>query len=417
MKEGDALSLPKGWEIKKLGAVAKIIYGYTEKASYEEIGPKFLRITDIQDDGVNWETVPYCNIIDTDFEKYKLSTGDIVFARTGATTGKSYLLNDPPKSVFASYLIKVHINKKELLAEYLFYFFQSKTYWDEINAGVSGSAQGGFNASKLSELEISIPSYPEQLQIVSLLDNAFAAIAQAKENVQRNLQNAKELFQSELNSIFMKKGEGWVEKRLGDVTSKIGSGATPRGGNESYKVVGISLVRSMNVHDRFFKENNLAFIDDYQAKDLANVTLEENDVLINITGASVARCCIIPPKYLPARVNQHVSIIRPKKELIDANFLNLLLISNFYKDQLLETGEQGSTRQAITKVQLQNFIIHYPSLETQTQIVNQLETLSAETKKLECMYQKKLVGLEELKKSVLEKAFRGELVGKETLVQ
>ena len=161
----------------------------------------------------------------------------------------------------------------------------------------------------------------------------------------------------------------WEVKKLGEITTKIGSGATPRGGQKSYKTEGISLIRSMNVHDRYFKEKNLAFIDDEQANDLSNVTLQANDVLLNITGASVARCCIVPDKYLPARVNQHVSIIRPNPEIMDSSFLNLLLTSKLYKDQLLFTGEQGSTRQAITKVQLQDFIIHYPPLHEQKRIV------------------------------------------------
>jgi type I restriction enzyme S subunit len=161
----------------------------------------------------------------------------------------------------------------------------------------------------------------------------------------------------------------WEVKKLGEITTKIGSGATPRGGQKSYKTEGISLIRSMNVHDRYFKEKNLAFIDDKQANDLSNVTLQANDILLNITGASVARCCIVPDKYLPARVNQHVSIIRPKPEIMDSSFLNLLLTSKYYKDQLLFTGEQGATRQAITKVQLQDFIIHYPPLTEQKRIV------------------------------------------------
>jgi type I restriction enzyme S subunit len=193
--------------------------------------------------------------------------------------------------------------------------------------------------------------YSEQQRIVSILDTCFEAIEKAKSNAERNLQNAKELFESYLNGVFENKGEGWIKKKLIEVTNKIGSGATPRGGNESYKTEGISLVRSMNVHDFEFKERNLAFIDDEQANELKNVTLQEDDILLNITGASVARCCKIPSEYLPARVNQHVSIIRAKGEIIDPLFLNLLLVSKFYKDQLLFTGEQGATRQAITKAQ------------------------------------------------------------------
>ena len=130
---------------------------------------------------------------------------------------------------------------------------------------------------------------------------------------------------------------------------------------------------------------------------------------MNITGASVARCCVFPKEYLPARVNQHVSIIRSKKELLDARFLNLLLTSKPYKDQLLFTGEQGATRQAITKAQIEAFRISIPLLKEQQTIVHQLDALRAETQKLEAVYQKKLDDLEELKKSVLQKAFSGGL--------
>ena len=250
---------------------------------------------------------------------------------------------------------------------------------------------------------------PEQQRIVSILDEAFAAIAKAKANAEQNLQNAKQLFESYLQSVFENKGDGWEEKPLKELTTKIGSGATPRGGQESYKSEGISLVRSMNVHDWEFRERNLAFIDEKQAKELDGVTLQEEDVLLNITGASVTRCCVFPKEYLPARVNQHVSIIRPKKELLNARFLNLLLTSKPYKDQLLFTGEQGATRQAITKAQIETFRISIPPLKEQQTIVRQLDALRAETQKLEAVYHKKLEDLEELKKSVLQKAFNGEL--------
>lgn len=102
----------------------------------------------------------------------------------------------------------------------------------------------------------------------------------------------------------------WREVKLGDLCTKIGSGATPRGGSESYKEFGVSLIRSQNVLDLKFSEDGLAFIDEIQANDLKNVIVEKNDVLMNITGDSVARVCKVPTKILPARVNQHVAIIR-----------------------------------------------------------------------------------------------------------
>ncbi len=289
---------------------------------------------------------------------------------------------------------------------FLYYFCRSFDFTKQDK----GSGRPSLVKSDLLQIEIPIPPLPEQRQIVSILDQAFAAIDQAKANIERNIENAKELFQSKLNEVFSQRGDGWVEKKLGEVTKKIGSGATPKGGQASYKESGISLIRSMNVHDNGFRSKNLAFIDEGQANKLKNVTVEENDVLLNITGASVARCCVVNNSYLPARVNQHVSIIRLKEEVLNHKFLHFALISKITKDILLGIGEQGSTRQAITKTQIESFKVRYPSeLSKQIEIVNSLEKIKLESEKLESAYLIKLETLSALKKSILQKAFSGEL--------
>lgn len=203
----------EGWEEKKLGEVSRINYGYTEKASFDEVGPKFLRITDIQENGVDWDTVPYCKCSDKDIPKYKLETGDIVFARTGATTGKSYLIDNPPNSVFASYLIRLRMNSiNEFIPEFISYFFQTKTYWDKINAGISGSAQGGFNATKLGELEFHFPKSKEDQQtIVRQLDALRAQTQKLEAIYQQKLLNLEELKKSLLQKAFS--GELTTEKQ------------------------------------------------------------------------------------------------------------------------------------------------------------------------------------------------------------
>lgn len=155
-----------GWIDRKLGDLAKINYGYTESACHEPVGPKFLRITDIQNNHVAWDTVPYCPIASSDVSKYQLAEGDIVFARTGATTGKSYLITEPPYAVFASYLIRVQLNAREILSSFLSLFFQTRLYWENIKLGSAGSAQGGFNATKLSELVVSYPKLVKEQQII-----------------------------------------------------------------------------------------------------------------------------------------------------------------------------------------------------------------------------------------------------------
>jgi len=159
-----------GWEDVKVGDVCeKPQYGYTESAKLEAVGPKFLRITDIQNGNVDWKNVPYCFC--NDIEKYQLKNGDIVFARTGATVGKSYLIKDSPKNaIFASYLIRLRATEK-ILPDFLYYFFQSPDYWRQITQGQVGGAQPNVNGTKLAKIKFPLPPLPEQNKIVKYLDS------------------------------------------------------------------------------------------------------------------------------------------------------------------------------------------------------------------------------------------------------
>jgi type I restriction enzyme S subunit len=193
----------KGWVEKRLGEMSRINYGYTESSSAEKVGPHFLRITDIQYNKVDWSSVPYCPIEASDYPKYKLADGDIVFARTGATTGKSYLVADPPEAVFASYLIRVQVNRTELLPPFVDLFFQTQAYWDSIRSGVSGSAQGGFNATKLGELVIPFPRSAEKQQsIVAKLDAISAETQRLASLYVRKLDSLEALKKSLMHQAF-----------------------------------------------------------------------------------------------------------------------------------------------------------------------------------------------------------------------
>ena len=193
----------EGWVEKRLGVLSRINYGYTESASADKVGPKFLRITDIQNNQVDWSNVPYCPIEDSDYPKYKLAHGDIVFARTGATTGKSYLVTKPPEAVFASYLIRVQLSTTELLPPFLNLFFMTQTYWDSIRSGTSGSAQGGFNATKLGELVIPFPISGKQQQSIVAKFDALSEETQRLESIyQQKLTALEELKKSLLHQAF-----------------------------------------------------------------------------------------------------------------------------------------------------------------------------------------------------------------------
>ncbi|MDF1690472.1 MAG: restriction endonuclease subunit S [Cycloclasticus sp.] len=318
------------------------------------------------------------------------------------TIGYSEIRDEPFLPVVR--LIVLTPNHDVVDLHYLKYVIKSM---DFIN---SGSSIPQLTVPMIKNYCCGIPTIPEQKRIVAILDQAFADIEQARAKTEQNLKNARELFESYLQQVFSQRGEGWKTSKLKLITSKIGSGATPRGGKASYKDEGIPLVRSMNVHDRYFKEKGMAFIDEQQAEKLSNVIVECGDVLLNITGASVARCCIAPDRVLPARVNQHVSIIRVDQKELSPNFLNFILTSKFYKDQLLGIGEAGSTRQAITKTQIEEFKVDYPSsLQEQTKLLESLHLLEDQAKSVQKIYTDKLLVLDELKQSILQKAFTGEL--------
>lgn len=198
----------------------------------------------------------------------------------------------------------------------------------------------------------------------------------------------------------------WVYKPLGELTEKIGSGATPRGGQGAYKESGISLIRSLNVHDLEFRYKDLARIDDEQAAALSNVEVDACDVLLNITGASIARCVQVPLDVLPARVNQHVSILRPKKGLLDSRFLSYLLVSDATKNQLLNIGDKaGATRQALTKAQLQAFAIPVPPLDEQKHIVAILDQAFAALDRARALAEANLADARALFQSELKAVF------------
>jgi type I restriction enzyme S subunit len=174
------------WVEGKVGDISVLRYGYTESANWDPIGPKFLRITDIQDGQVNWDLVPYCKISDADLGLQQLKDGDLVFARTGATTGKSFLVTNPPDSVSASYLIRLRPDQSKVNPYYLSIFFQSENYWQQVMAGTSGSAQGGVNASKLSHLKIQIPPLSRQKMISDLIEEMDIHASKIRDSLNRS---------------------------------------------------------------------------------------------------------------------------------------------------------------------------------------------------------------------------------------
>ncbi|MDR2204505.1 MAG: restriction endonuclease subunit S [Nitrososphaerota archaeon] len=271
------------------------------------------------------------------------------------TTAIKYV--DFPFKVKSS-AMKILKARKNVEIKYLYYYMTRikvdtelhKRYW----------------ISMYSHIQIPLPPLHVQQKIVNALDRVIALIEKRKVQIRK----CDLLVKSQFIEMFgdpVTNPMGWKTASFSEITNKIGSGATPKGGQESYIDEGISLIRSMNVHNGYFKYDELAHITDKQAKQLDNVTVQKNDVLLNITGASVARSCVVPSEILPARVNQHVAIIRCNSPRFNHIFANALLISDSYQRFMLSLGESGgATRQAITKQQIENFTTILPPIEIQT---------------------------------------------------
>ena len=236
--------------------------------------------------------------------------------------------------------------------------------------------RGGMDKSAFMDMMLPLPSIKRQREIVNEYETLSRRISLNEQMIQKLEATAQTLYRKMFVDSIDKENlpEGWRMGTLGEVCSKIGSGATPKGGKDCYMDSGVSLIRSMNVFDFNFSYDELAHISDRQAKQLDGVTVNKKDILFNITGASVARCCMVPDDILPARVNQHVMIIRPKEDYM-SYYLLCTLCSDEAKQSLLGMSQSGSTREAITKTEIEAFHIVVPSSELLMDFTTKVETL------------------------------------------
>ena len=336
------------------------------------------------------------------FTGYKAHAGQLIISTINARNGAAGIIpTELEGSVVSKDFPLFDIDRECVDEQYLLYYLWSDSFIHEAEQNSFGATMPRLHVKPFLNMQMRLPTLSEQKRRAHTLCHVESLL-----NTQRHLlTKLDELVKSRFVEMF---GEpvsntfGWKQLLLCNVTSKIGSGATPKGGKESYQAEGITLIRSMNVHDGRFEYKDLAHITDEQATQLNNVIVQENDVFINITGASVARSCIVPSSVLPARVNQHVAIIRCVPERLNAIFANNMFLNDRFKGQLLDIGESGgATRQAITKQQLENLTIIVPPLELQ----NRFAAFVTEVDKSKLAVKQSLEKLETLKKSLMQQYF------------
>lgn len=396
------------WQIKKLGEVCKTTSGGTpsrKNKNYYSGTIPWVKSGEL-DRGIIFDTEEKITEEAIKNSSAKIfPKGTLLIALYGATIGKLAFLGVDATTNQA--VCGIYENEN-IISKYLYYFllFNKPKL---VQQGVGG-AQPNISQTILKDLDLPIPPLETQQAIVSKIEELFSELDKGIAELKTAQQQLKTYRQSVLKSAFEGKSVINQFKKLKDITLKIGSGSTPKGGNENYKVSGIPLVRSLNIHFDYIKYEGLAYIDNSQAEKLRNVIINENDVLLNITGASIGRVNIAPKEFHNARVNQHVSIIRPQKDIFLSKYLKYF-IQTSKTQNWISNSNYGVTRQALTKSMLENLELPLPStIEEQHLIVQEIESRLSVADKMEQSIQESLQKAEALRQSILKKAFCGELV-------
>lgn len=396
------------WKKFTLGEVCDIVNGSTplrtKKEFWEDGEFPWFTIDDIREQGRYIYNTKQ-KVTTLGLSKLRILPKDTVLLCCTASVGEYALtkIELTTNQQFNGLVIK----NRDLLDPLYLMYFCSDIKKELLN--LSGKTTIDFIAiSKLKTLEIPIPPLSEQQAIVEKLDGAFELIDQAKANIEKNIQNAKELFQSKLNEVFSQKGDGWEERKLDEVTIIKG-----RIGYRGYtkedlvnKGEGAITLSPSNIVNNRFHTNNCTYISWFKYEESPEIMVFDGDILFVKTGSTYGKVAVVENLSEKATINPQFVVLKNIK--INNKFLFYSLTTKIFKEKV-ESIVGGTATPTLSQTNLGNLTIYHPNLETQQKIVAQLDELSAQTEQLQQKYAQKLANLEELKKSILEKAFKGEL--------
>jgi type I restriction enzyme S subunit len=398
--------MKQGWVIKQLADVVDfqrgLTYSKNDEVDFSDNVVLRSNNVDLKTNELDFTELKYINPKIVIPENKKVTKGSLIICTANGSKshlGKVALIDDDYDYAFGGFmgLIKPKAN---LNSDFLFHLMTSEAYKKFIGALSDGANINNLKFGDLGKFEIPLPPLPEQQRIVSILDEAFAAIAMAKANAKQNLKNAKELFESYLQGVF--KNGNWETKNLNEITEvKDGTHDSPK-----YIKEGIPFVTQKNIrqdglsfadtrfitetdHEKFYKRSNVTY----------------GDILISMIGANRGMAAIVDDKRIFSIKN--VGLIKESKN-INKHYLLYYLKSSLAMKYVLYMSN-GGAQEFVGLTALRSFPIPYPTLKEQEVIVKKLDAISSETNKLVSIYQNKIESLEELKKSILQKAFNGEL--------
>lgn len=396
----------------KLNQVCKILNGFAFKSEeYQSDGAPLLRISNFDNGNVIIDDRSI--YVDKSFLKTKtdfiVEKGDILIALSGATTGKYGIYNYDFPSLLNQRIGLIKSSASNKLSGKYFYHYLN-VLKDEILRKAGGAAQPNISTKTIGELEIPLPPFPIQQKIVAILDAADTL----RQNDKALLAKYDELTQALFLDMFgdpVSNPKKWEVRNLKEISTKIHSGNTPKGGSEVYVKAGITFFRSQNVWKNRLVYEDIAFIDQATHDKMMKSSLKHKDILMTKTGrintenSSLGRAAMYLGEDDKANVNGHVYLIRLKKDIINEFVLHILTTKE-YRGHIRSVCVGGIDKRQLNKDHIENFPIINPPIELQNKFTEQLAIIEQQ----KAITQKSLIKSEELFNSLLQKAFKGELV-------
>ena len=445
----ELMELPERWEETTLGQIVLgISYGHTASSTETPVGPKFLRITDLQNNSLDWDTVPYCEC--DSIEKYKLKKGDIVVARTGATTGKSFLIQHCPEpTVFASYLIRLQTSTS-CSPDYLAAFMQSDNYWKQITTVSKGTAQPGANASILATLSVPLPPLNEQRRIVAKIEELRERSQKARSHLSAIPNLCDKFRQSVLAAAFRgdltadwreqnpdvepasvllerirvqdielpdslalsELPEGWSWSNLGAV-GKVSGGLTKNSKRDELPLE-FPYLRVANVYANSLDLSEVKTIKIHEGE-YKRVLLQEGDLLLvegNGSIDQIGRVALWNGSIDPCLHQNHLIKVRFNPTEI-GQYILLWLLSHQGRKYITRVASSTAGLHTLSLSKVSALPAPIASQCEQREIVKRIETLFQIVNRFEQEFNKSESQVNLLDRSILAKAFRGELVEQE----
>lgn len=410
-------------------------YGFTASAIGEPVGPRLVRITDLQDARINWDSVPYCECDEPD--KYRLARNDLLFARTGATTGKTHLVTEPQEAVFASYLIRLRPGRG-VAPKYLYAFFQSDNYWEQVTGEKRGSAQSNVNGEKLASLRVPnigrnlqeevgqfiqvvrarqdghaepLPELPPPLhaakQTVARVEQLAAKIEEARVLRNRSTSEMDTLTASIVQDIFDRvHSPSWTTGHLGDYVVDARYGTSEKTADDS---AGVPILRMGNIQNGALDTRDLRFLR-LSFRDRESLLLKRGDILVNRTNSAelVGKCAVFDREGEWGFASYLIRL-RLDRDRADPVLVARYVNSPIGRQYMFRERKQMTGQANVNSRKLKALPICLPPLPEQRRIVAYLDGLQAKVDSLKALQAKSAAELDALLPSILDKAFKGEL--------